>query len=137
LARKWTRFFSLTVWTALKETVSPDFVLNLTLTGFATVLVATKRTFLDAMRPFYHRPMWKETATVIPVLLPAQVHASFHVEVKQRQDARLQFEAAATQAEAKKKSGHSPSTSLRVCDVAPTQKRQDAALKGRGATFKP
>jgi len=48
-ARKRTAFFTLTVLTALNETVCPDFVLNFTLVGFATVLAATNRTFLVAI----------------------------------------------------------------------------------------
>lgn len=37
------------VFTALKETVLPDFVLNLTMAGFATVLTATNFTFFLAI----------------------------------------------------------------------------------------
>jgi len=49
LARKCTTFRS-NVFTALNETVSPDFVLNLTVAGLRTVLVATNLTFLCAMK---------------------------------------------------------------------------------------
>lgn len=38
------------VFTALNDTVFPDFVLNLTVAGFLTVLVALKLTILFAMR---------------------------------------------------------------------------------------
>lgn len=50
LAPKRTAFFTFTVLSALKETVLPDFVLNLTFVGFATVLVATRWTFLVPIR---------------------------------------------------------------------------------------
>jgi hypothetical protein len=53
--RKVTRTGCLTVLTALKETVSPDFVLNLTRVGLAMVLVERNWTLLLAMALFYHR----------------------------------------------------------------------------------
>src|SRR5579862_834394 len=49
-ARNFTTFLSLTVLTALKETVWPDFVLNLTVAGLATVFVATNLTFFLATK---------------------------------------------------------------------------------------
>jgi hypothetical protein len=39
----------LTVLSALKETVSPDFVLNFTVVGFFTVLIAANLTFFEAI----------------------------------------------------------------------------------------
>ena len=53
--RKLTRTGCLTVLRALKETVWPDFVLNLTRVGLATVLVERKWTLLLAMTSFYHQ----------------------------------------------------------------------------------
>jgi len=49
LARKRTASFRSNVFTARKETVSPDFVLNLTVAGFFTVFVATNLTFFCAI----------------------------------------------------------------------------------------
>jgi len=49
LDRKPTVFFCSTVLNALKETVSPDFVLNFTRVGFATVLVALNVTMVEAI----------------------------------------------------------------------------------------
>jgi hypothetical protein len=39
----------LTVLSALKETVSPDFVLNFTVVGFFTVLIAVNLRFFEAI----------------------------------------------------------------------------------------
>jgi hypothetical protein len=44
----------LTVFSALKETVSPDFVLNFTVAGFFTVLTATNLTVSLGMEISYH-----------------------------------------------------------------------------------
>jgi hypothetical protein len=49
-APKRTTFFCLNVLTALKETVLPDFVLNLTVAGFLTVLTATNLTLFFAIK---------------------------------------------------------------------------------------
>jgi hypothetical protein len=46
----------LTVFNALKETVSPDFVLKRTVAGFFTVLTAANLTVSFAMEISYHRP---------------------------------------------------------------------------------
>ena len=49
LARKRTPSFRSDVFTARNDTVSPDFVLNLTVVGFFTVLVATNLTLFCAI----------------------------------------------------------------------------------------
>jgi hypothetical protein len=56
-ARNRTASLFLTVLSALKETVSPDFVLNFTRVGFLTVFTAMNLTLSLAMRVFYHSSM--------------------------------------------------------------------------------
>src|SRR5713226_3215114 len=78
----------MTVLRALKETVSPDFVLNLTLVGFATVLAAVNWTFFFAIAlilPPTFRRQWQSFLTAYllsksPRPLPRRVKHSqnFH-----------------------------------------------------------
>lgn len=57
-ARNRTTPFFLKVLSALKETVSPDLVLNFTRVGFFTVLTATNLTFCFVMPTSYHRSLY-------------------------------------------------------------------------------
>lgn len=53
-ARNRTAPFFSKVLSALKATVRPDFVLNVTVVGFLAVSTAVNRTFCFAMRSSYH-----------------------------------------------------------------------------------
>ena len=59
------------VLSALKDTVSPDLVLNLTVAGFVTVLMALNRTFSLAMPICYHRVARLKISVGLEIYSPA------------------------------------------------------------------